>query len=392
MGKRKAEAQMRIGFDISQTGNSKAGCGWFAASLIRTLANSDNTNEYTLYPTFGDSYWDDDWATATVRIERERVLVGSGQCSLEEMKKFWTRPARELEDSLGQPDIIHSNNYFCPHGFNRAKLVYTLYDLSFVEWPDLTTEANRIVCFDGVFRASLYADLVLSISEYTRQHFLEVFPHFPKQKVRVVRPGSRFSENSPVCAPDSCNHLNPFGFWLNVGTVEPRKNQKKLLAAYSEYCGQTNDTRPLVIAGGKGWITGGLGSEIDRLGLDGRVKLLGYIKDEELAWLYKNCFAMIYPSLFEGFGLPVLEAMGFGAVVITSNTSSLPEVVGSAGLLVDPNDSGQIAAAMESLLRKDIDMARLRSNSRLQAEKFSWRKAAESVLDCYIELATKEKR
>ena len=245
---------MKIGFDISQTGSGKAGCGYFADSVIQQLAEIDFENEYLLYPTFGNFFWDPAWRKSTRRIDRPNFRRAQGHRTREEAQSFWANPPEGLEAYLGGPQIFHSNNFFCPSSLKSALLVYTLYDLSFLEYPDLHTEPNRLGCFKGVFNASLYADMVISISEYSRRHFLEIFPHFPPDRIRVAHLASRFSHEPNLARPSSLASLNPDEFWLNVGTVEPRKNQFRLLKAYARLKAASRKTYPLVMAGGRGWL------------------------------------------------------------------------------------------------------------------------------------------
>jgi len=377
---------MKIGFDISQTGRLKAGCGYFAEGLIRHLAAIDSENEYILYPTFGDVYWDPDWRAATVQINRPNFRRGLGHRSFEDMRSFWTNPPADLELQLGQADIVHSNNFFCPTVLKKARLVYTLYDLGFMEYPESTTEANRLACFNGVFYASLHADLVVAISEYSRHHFLEMFPHYPSEGVVVAFPASRFARNDGLARPVNLAFLQPGQFWLNVGTLEPRKNQRRLLQTYARLKAHLGKTFPLLFAGGKGWLVDDLEKNIDVLGLRQDVILLGYVDDTALQWLYQNCFAFIYPSLFEGFGMPVLEAMSLGAPVITSNITAIPEIVGSAALLVDPVNEAELFQSMLRLAESTQMRAILRNQAMRRVAAFSWEATAERVLRCYQDL------
>lgn len=379
---------MRIGFDVSQTGRDKAGCGFFAESLIRHLAALDSDNEYILYPTFGDLYWDPDWPRTTCRIDRPNFRRGLGHRTYEALRAFWSNPPPDLEAQLGNPDLIHSHNFFCPLGLKRARLIYTLHDLSFLEHPGWTTEQNRIGCFTGVFHASLYADLIIAVSEYTRRHFLDTFPHYPAERVVVIYPASRFSGSEKIPRPESLPSLQPERFWLNVSTLEPRKNHLRLLQAYARLKAHLGETFPLVLAGGRGWLIEDLEQTLEELGLQQEVIQLGYVDDEALQWLYQNCFAFIYPSLFEGFGLPVLEAMSLGAAVIASKTTSLPEIVGSAGLLVDPLREEEIFQAMLRLSTGEIDREKLKEQALRRAEAFSWKRAAQEVLRLYREMGS----
>jgi glycosyltransferase involved in cell wall biosynthesis len=382
---------VKIGFDISQTGTQKAGCGYFADGLIRHLAEIDTENQYLLYPTFGDSYWDPDWPSGICRIGQPNFHPGLGHRTHEAAKLFWNHPPVDFESKLGNPDIIHANNFYCPRSLRNARLVYTLYDLSFLPYPEWTTEQNRTTCFEGVFHASLYADLIIAISHFSRKHFLEIFPHYPAERVVVVYPASRFAPAAAVPMPKELSFLQ-LPFWLSVGTLEPRKNHEKLIRAYSLLKEKHTQPLPLVLAGARGWLMQDFEREVDFLNLKNDIIILGYVADPTLQWLYQNCFAFVYPSLFEGFGLPVLEALSLGAPVISSEVTSIPEIVGQGGILVNPFSEKAIYEAMNKLatdgeLRMDLKRAAI-----LQASQFSWKSAASKVLQCYQEVLLREKQ
>lgn len=376
---------MRIGFDVSQTGAGKAGCGFFADSLVQALAEADAENEYVLYPAFGTGWWDPDHARTTRRVARPNFRRGPEGMSHEASVAFWRDPPGDAERVLGAPDVVHANNYFCPRGLQHARTVYTLYDLVPLDHPEYLTEANRLVCFDGLFEASLRADLLLAISRHSRARFLAHFPHVPPERVRVVYPSSRFEDGRPPRADAAPEGLEPGRFLLSVGTLEPRKNLRRLLAAYARATAGTQDAPPLVLAGGRGWLEDGLTEHVASLGIDGRVRVLGYVGDETLRWLYASCRAFAYPSLVEGFGLPVLEALSLGAAVVTSDRTSLPEVAGDAALSVDPADEDALCAALRRLVEEPALRDGLRARARERARAFSWAGAARQTLDLYRE-------
>ncbi len=373
---------MRIGFDISQTGVNKAGCGFFAENLITHLAIHDSQNEYILYPTFGDHFWDNEYAT-TCQIQGPNFTSGLSHTNIHEAKQFWKSPINKVEEQLGNIDILHANNFFCPPKLENTKIIYTLYDLSFIEHPECTTEHNRIACFDGIFKASLNADLIIAISHYTREHFLKIFPHFPESRIVVVHPACRFVQTKLLERPQKYNYLFPEKFWLNVGTLEPRKNILRLLTAYAKLRKIDPNTLPLVFAGQRGWLNDDLDKLILNLGLEKHVHILGYTENDDLQWLYKNCFGFVYPSLFEGFGLPILEAMTFGAPVISSNVSSIPEVVGNAGILINPLDEVEIFEAMLKLSNDENCRTQFKNLSLDQCKLFSWDQTAKNILKIY---------
>jgi glycosyltransferase involved in cell wall biosynthesis len=371
---------MRIGFDVSQTGRTKAGCGFYADGLIRALAAQAPPHEFVLYSAFGDLFWDPECATATFRGPQPAFRAAPAPESFEESQKFWRHPGPDFEARLGHPDLIHSHNFFCPRGLARARLVYTLHDLSFLADPSWSTEPNRVGCWQGVFDAATRADWIVANSEYSRAHFLEVFPHYPKERTDVIYPASRFRAEAPAPPrPERFAHLVPDGFWLSVGSIEPRKNHRRILEAYA----QTRSPLPLVLSGGKGWL-------MDDLAVEGGVMLTGYVSDNELEWLYRNCFAFLYPSLFEGFGMPVLEAMALGAPAIVSDSTSLPEVTAGTALLADPLDASSIAAAMRRIAAGEVSREALRQRGQERARQFSWDHSARKLLKIYDRVLSRQ--
>lgn len=384
---------MRIAYDITQTGKDKAGCGYFAYSLIRALAEIDRDNEYFLLSSFGETNWERNASPATCGIQRANFKRSSlRHFRYGAVRRFWQTPPLNLDEALGNPDIVHSNNFFCPTGLRQARLLFTLYDLSFIEQPEWSTDSNRLVCYEGVYRASLYADTILAISEYSRSNFLRRFPHYPSENVHVVYPASRYTRrialNRPRIVP---RQVEEGKFWLCVGTLEPRKNHLGLLRAYARHKARFGKALPLIHAGGPGWLMNDFKEQIYKLNLQDDVILLGYVDDMALQWLYQNCFAFVYPSFFEGFGLPVLEAMGLGAAVITSNTTSIPEIVGDAGILVNPAIDEQITDAMNELIGDQNQLIALRQASLQRATAFSWERAARQTVDLYRSTVTKPK-
>lgn len=381
---------MHIGFDISQTGSGKAGCGYFAQALIQYLVDIAPQHRYSLFPSFGDFYFD---ALMPIRnpYPGHDVHYGPRHLTRETARAFWGR--EQVEAALGQPDIIHSNNFWCPVQLGSSRLFYTLYDMSFAVEPAWTTEANRIGCFEGVFRSSLAADWVVAISEASRNHYLQVFPHFPEERIRIIHPCSRFPDSEQQGQRPKALAGVPEGeFWLSVGTIEPRKNQRRLADAYARYRAQGGAPMPLVFAGGKGWLMDDFQRHLEELGIAADVVMTGYVSDEELIWLYRNCYANLYPSLFEGFGLPVLEGMQFGAATLSSNSTSLPEVAGEAAVLLAPDDTEGWALAMLQMAANRAERDRLRDAATKQAARFSWKDSANQLLKLYEEALASPKR
>jgi glycosyltransferase involved in cell wall biosynthesis len=381
---------MHIGFDISQTGAGKAGCGYYAHAMAQSLLRLAPQHRFSLYPSFGDFYFD-----AAMPAENPypgaNVRYGPRHRTLGEARAFWNRPG--LDEALGTPDVVQANNFWCPTGLASARLVFTLHDLGFVTEPSWTTRENYDACLAGVTRAAREADWIAAISEASRRHYLQLFPQFPEERIAVVHPCSRFIDAAAQgTRPAAVANVPEAGFWLSVGTIEPRKNQRGIAEAYARYLQLGGAPMPLVFAGGRGWLMDHFEAHLRELGLREHVILAGYVSDDELVWLYRHCHAHVYFSWFEGFGLPVLEGMQFGAPTLASDTTSIPEVAGDAAILLKPDDVQGLAAAMLRLAATPAERERLSSAARRQAARFRWEASAQALLALYERAIAAPKR
>jgi glycosyltransferase involved in cell wall biosynthesis len=381
---------LHIGFDISQTGTGKAGCGFFAHSMCRAILDLEPQHHYTLFPSFGDFYFDAQMPLLCP-YSGSNVDYGPRHLSREAAQSFWTNC--EVEMALNKPDIVHSNNFWCPTQLVSSRLIYTFYDMGFAVDPTWTTETNRVGCFAGVFKSSLVADWVLAISEASRAHYLSIFPHFPSDRICVIYPCSRFVDSSLLGSrPKALHSIATHGFWLNVGTIEPRKNQRRLAEAYARYLALGGKAMPLVLAGGKGWLMDHFQSHLEQLGIAAHVILTGYVTDDELIWLYRNCYGNLYPSHFEGFGLPVLEGMQFGAPTLASTSTSIPEIATGAAVMCSPEDTEQWAQSMFRIASNTNEREQLGMSGLRKASRFSWKHSADALLRLYAEALASPKR
>jgi len=220
------------------------------------------------------------------------------------------------------------------------------------------------------------------ISQSTADDLVERFPKAAsKVRITTLAASGQFSADAPpdFAADVAREHSLPDGFVLAVGTIEPRKNLVRLIHAHDRLPPELRDRFPLLIAGRRGWATDDFDTAL--AAASGPARVLGYVSDAELNVLYRRCTVFCYPSLYEGFGLPVLEAMTTGAAVVTSTTSSLPEVAGDAALLVDPTDVAAIEAALRSLLDNAADRRRLQDRAVVNAQRFQWSTTAQTLLD-----------
>jgi glycosyltransferase involved in cell wall biosynthesis len=374
---------MKISFDISQCSNQKAGCGVYAKSLIDSMLEIDQQNYYFLQASFGDRYFESNFDLNHEIYSRSNSSITNLFSSADQAFSYWQSP--NLEDRLGFPDIIHSNNFWCPDKLTSSKLIYTLYDLSFIENPNWTTEHNRINCLNNVYKASILADFIITISNQSKNHFLELFPHFPSSRIQVVSPGSRFNIAENHARPKIAEFLKPNNFWLSVGTVEPRKNYFMLLKAYALYLKKTIHPMPLVIIGKNGWLMDDFERKISELQLNEHVFHINYVSDDELHWFYRNCFVNLFPSLFEGFGLPVLESISLGAATVASDLPSLKEIGGSELIYLNSDDENAWANMMLKLSMDNQYKNSLADRGLKRSKCFSWQLSANQLLNLYKE-------
>jgi glycosyltransferase involved in cell wall biosynthesis len=291
------------------------------------------------------------------------------------------------------PRWLHHDRVTVFHGpvnalpaFWSGPSIVTILDLTFMLLPDTFNRANRLYLRWMAAFAAARADRIIAISEATRRDVVSRLRVPPERVQRVycgVEPEFRPIEDGRHVAALREKWGLDEGFILYLGTIEPRKNLVRLIDAYAELRRRGATGRPLVVAGGKGW---GYETIIDRAhvaGVDEHVRFVGFIPEHEMALWYNAADLFVYPSEYEGFGLPPLEALACGTPVIASNRSSLPEVVGEAGVLVDPTDTAGMADAMQRVLEDERLQSHLSQAGPQQARPFTWRRMAEETLAIY---------
>jgi len=266
---------------------------------------------------------------------------------------------------------------------NKVARVVTIHDLVWKHagetMPRINRLAERVLMPDAI----RLADRVMADSHSTANAIASEFP-WVKERIRVVHLGA-----TSLPDPKGIDALNDLGidqpYFLFVGTLEPRKNLRRLLEAFASLDDVIRKQSLLVIAGGKGWGNVDLVSQIQLLGLSDSVRLTGYVSNEQLSTLYAHARFLAMPSLYEGFGLPLVEAMSFGVPVLTSSCSSLPEVAGNAGILVDPFNVNSIASGLLQMLKDNALRSRLSARAELNASRFSWEKSAQAAMEIFRE-------
>ncbi|MGQ9566735.1 MAG: glycosyltransferase family 4 protein [Anaerolineae bacterium] len=305
--------------------------------------------------------------------------------------RLWTHVRLSWEMAQRPPDALFVPAHVLPL-VHPQRSVVTVHDLGYLYFPEAHRPLERWYLHWSTRFNGRAAARVLAVSETTKADLVRHYG-VPPEKVRVVYPGLR-EGMGPVEDEERVRAvLARYGvrrpYFLSVGTLKPRKNLLRLVRAYARFVAEEGDgARPLLVLAGKpGWQHELLVQEVERLGLTREILFLGYVEDADLPALYTGALAFVFPSLYEGFGLPLVEAMACGTPVVTSRTSACGEVAGDAALLVDPLTVGEIAWALARVAR-DADLrAALAARGRERARAFSWERAAREVLDVLTSLA-----
>lgn len=359
MGDRK---QLTIGIDARAAVEVPAGRGRLVRELLRALAAREEEDcRYVLYAR-------EAWTDVALDRRFSWRLIGAAD------PRWHLLAARAANREC---DVFLSSNSYLTSWFLHIPCVPIVYDMIAFE-PTMRPNRRSAVIERLTLGVAVRRSAVLLCISTATAKALE--SRFPAARGRtIVAPlGAQLPSNGAV--PAGGEHgLPEAGFVLAVGTLEPRKNLPRLVAAYSSLADQLQLDHQLVVVGAVGWEAGETLDAVRRLGT--RCSMLGYVSDAELAELYRRCAVFCYPSLGEGFGLPVLEAMVAGAAVITSNLSSLPEVGGEAVEYVEPTDVSSIAAALTRLLQDPDRRAHLGAAAVKRAAGFSWQATAQITLD-----------
>lgn len=269
-------------------------------------------------------------------------------------------------------------NYIVPPRI-EGKVITTIHDMTYLRFPETMERRNLKRLKNGIQHSVKRSNRILTDSEFSKREIVELLS-VPEHKVSVVS-----------CAPSLTSDVAPFAdlkqkykithpYVLYVGTIEPRKNLSRLVNAFAQLKERENLPHQLVLAGGKGWENEDIYQTVDKMFHNGEVIFTGYVTNAEKNALYQNAELFVFPSLYEGFGIPPLEAMTFGCPVVSSNAASLPEVVGDAAELVDPMNVESLADGMWKVLSDDLYRAELVQKGYKQAKKFNWDGSAKKLM------------
>lgn len=366
---------MRLGFDATTLAGRISGVGYYTARLLQSLEAGAG----------------DGLVERVLVLSNRDVPVASGpRLEVLSRRRF---PVRSVWMQLllpgilraARPDLVHFTNYLAPLA-TRVPYVVSVHDMTLSLVPETHTLKKRLLTSSLVPLVARAARRVLAPSESTRRDVIRLLGLDPG-RVRVI-PYAASEAFRPV--PEGPARLaTAYGvrppYFLYVGTIEPRKNLCRALRAFARVAPGLPDHQ-LVLVGDLGWKYAEVLAEARRPDLAGRVVLPGYVPEADLPLFYTHALAFVYPSLYEGFGFPVVEAMGCGAPVLTSRSSSLTEIAEGAALLVDPLDEAALAGAFSALAGDAGLRAELRAKGLARAAEFTWERTARETVEAYREV------
>ena len=370
-----------IGIDYTAAYEQGAGIGRYVRGLIRALATHDRSTSYRLF---------------VAGAPRDGLPAAPGpnfqwrptRITPRWFARVWHRLQLPLpvETFTGRVRLFHATDFTLPPTLPGTKTLLTVHDLSFVRAPETSTPVLKAYLDRVVPRSARRATHVLADSQATKDDLIELYG-MPPEKITVLLSGVN-PEFKPVTDTNSLRAVrqryqipdNPY--ILSIGTVQPRKNYARLITALAAL-GPAHEDVHLVIAGGRGWLDSPIFRAVYDQGLEDRVHFIGFARDEDLPALYSGAACLAYPSLYEGFGFPVLEAMACATPVVTSTISSMPEVAGDAALLVDPYSVDAIAEALGRLLSDSELRETLVRRGIEQAAQFTWGRTARHLREIY---------
>jgi glycosyltransferase involved in cell wall biosynthesis len=367
---------VRIGIDARPLCAPKTGDRTYLLGLLEGLARVGADHEVILYfdqPPPADVPFARGWQTRVVTAPHPRL---------------WTPLTLPDAARVDRCDVLHVQ-YIAPT-CRRPRVVTTIHDVTFRLHPEWFPLKDRLLLDWGIRKSLRTVAAIITGSECTRQDLARVYG-VPPERVALtpyaVSPTFRPPADQSMVQDVLARHGIKTPYALFVGVLQPRKNLPRLISAFRIARERAGLPHRLVIAGKVGWKAAPIVAAIQQAEAAGHAQYVGYVPDVDLPALYGGAAAFLFPTLYEGFGLPVLEALACGTPTLTSNVSALPEVAGDAALLADPTDEPSLADAIIALLTDESLRARLAAAGPARARQFTWERTAQLTLECYREVA-----
>ena len=369
----------KISLEIQWAIGPKTGVGWYIFNIVKGLVQN-NKNDYTgEFINFMNRHNVKEQINYDIKIKQNKFIS----------YKIYSILTQKLKISHNflmntKSDIYHFFNFIIPKNI-KGKVIVTIYDTVFFSAPETMGGMKTISEYKYAAERS---DLIITISESAKADIIKHF-NIDEKKIKIVTPGIDLQKYSYKYSESELENIRkkynlPKNYILYLGTIEPRKNIERIVKAFKKYKKEINDDLKLVIVGRKGWKYDNIMKLIEAMGTD--IIITGYIDEEDKVPIYKLAQIFVFPSLYEGFGMPILEAMASKTPVITSNISSMPEVAGNAGMLVDPFNENEIFEAYKKILSDDELKKEMVQKGLEQAKKFEWKKSVEMLEKIYEEI------
>ena len=366
----------KISLELQWAVGKKTGVGWYIYNIVKELSKSDKNDYIAEFINFMGRHDVKSQIDYDIKIKQNKLLTYT-------MYNFLTKKMNISHNLIlgTKSDIYHFFNFTIPKNV-KGKIINTIYDTVFISAPE--TMGNRKEIEEYKYGAQK-SDLIITISESAKNDIIKNLG-VSENKIEIVYPGIDLERYSKKYEKKDLEKIRkkyklPLEYILYLGTIEPRKNIERIIKAFKKYKKKIKDDLKLVIAGGKGWKYDNVMKLIESIGTD--VILTGYIDEEDKIPVYKLAQIFVFPSLYEGFGMPVLEAMAAGVPVVTSNVSSLPEVAGDTAILVDPLSEDEIFEAYKKILSDKKLQLKMIEKGLEQAKKFEWKESAKVLEQIY---------
>lgn len=389
---------MNIAIDLTQIPADKTGVGIYALNLIREMLKINNISKKFHFSLFTQD--DDNTFLNLVKENNNTTIIPVRHTLFRKLlpRLFFEQVLLPRKCRKLKADLIFSTHYTIPY-FTGIKRVVAFHDTTFYRFPELHQKI-KLLYFKALIPLSIKkSSAIISVSLSTKNDLIERFKRLDPNKITVIHHGTDFFKAEKNEKETFCRkilekyNLKTNEYFLFVGTLEPRKNIKGLLEAF-HHLRQTDkaveEKYKLVVVGKKGWFYNEIFETTQRLKLETAVIFTGYVEEEEKQALLLNASLFIYPSFYEGFGIPILEAMAGGTPVITSGVSALPEVAGDAAVLIDPHKWEEISTAMKTLLGDRTLYEDLTKKGLAQAKKFSWQSTAKETMKLIEKISKNE--
>lgn len=371
---------MNIAFNAYSLKAPLTGLGHYTSKIAQGLLKSNSIKNV-------DFFYGSGWSPNIINYRRDRFIMArqfARDCfpgSYELMRYIMQK---NFDKNISKADLYHEPNFLAFE--TNIPTVITVHDLSWIQYPEVHP-ISRVRAMNKYFEKGLnQSSFLITDSEFIKKEIIKTFG-YPTNNIKSIPLGAD-SSFRPRNLAETYTLLNRYDlkykkYILVVGTVEPRKNIVTAIEAFMMLPKNLRQKFPLVIVGMRGWLSNKIDKHINSLVDRGEIIKLGYISQEYIPFIYSGASVLVFPSIYEGFGLPPLEAMSSGIPIITSNVSSLPEVVGDAGLLFDPFDVIGFAAGIKLVLTNKEYSQQLVSKSLKQSKKFDWNKCVNETVDIY---------